>query len=202
MGSLNVLPLKRRVGQYIAMHAMLTARDFFLTYSYPSGPFTCIFSKTSSNFFLCWLWLTLVPVQARRIKQATLLDAGSCVECPWNINWLKKHDLWPCSGELQTQKLKSHLMRTQSLNILPLKPGVGQYIAIRAMLTARDFFLTYFYPSGPFTCIFSKSLPIFSPCWPLLTPVSVQARRVKQVTLLDAGSCVECGRNMNRPKKT
>ena len=31
----------------------------------------------------------------------------------------------------------------------PLKPGVGQYIAIRAMLTARDFFLAYFYPSGP-----------------------------------------------------
>ena len=24
----------------------------------PSGPFTCIFSKTSPDFFLCWLWLT------------------------------------------------------------------------------------------------------------------------------------------------
>ena len=24
---------------------------------------------------------------------------------------------------------------------------------------------------------------------------------MKSVTLLDAGSCVECGRNMNRPKK-
>ena len=56
------------------------------------------------------------------------------------------------------QKLKSHLVRTQSLNVLPLKPGVGQYIAIH---TARDFFLAYFYPSGPFTCIFSKPLPIF-----------------------------------------
>ena len=31
------------------------------------------------------------------------------------------------SGELRTQKLKSHLVRTQSLNVLPLKPGVGQY---------------------------------------------------------------------------
>ena len=28
----------------------------------PSSPFTCIFSKTSPNFFLCWLWLTPVPV--------------------------------------------------------------------------------------------------------------------------------------------
>ena len=66
-----------------------------------------------------------------------------------------------CSGELRTQKLKSHLVRTQSLNILPLKPGVGQYIVIHATLTARDFFLAY-YPSGPFTCIFPKPLMIFS----------------------------------------
>ena len=46
------------------------------------------------------------------------------------------------------------LVRTQSLNVLPLKSGVGQYIAIHATLTARDFFLAYFYPSNPFTCIF------------------------------------------------
>ena len=39
------------VGQYIAMHATLTARNFFLANFYPSGPFTCIFSKTSSRFF-------------------------------------------------------------------------------------------------------------------------------------------------------
>ena len=56
----------------------------------------------------------------------------------------------PRSGELRTQKLKSHLVRTQSLNVLPLKPGVGQYIAIHATLTARDFFLAYFYTSGVF----------------------------------------------------
>ena len=48
------------------------------------------------------------------------------------------------SGELRTQKLKSHLVRTQSLNILPFKPGVGQYIAIHPTLTARDFFLANF----------------------------------------------------------
>ena len=60
----------------------------------------------------------------------------------------------PRSGELRTQKLKSHLVRKQSLNVLPLKPGVGQYIAIHATLTARDFFFAYFYPSSPYTCIF------------------------------------------------
>ena len=67
------------------------------------------------------------------------------------------------SGELRTQKLKSHLMRTQSLKVLPLKPGVGQYIAMHATLTARDFFFANFYPSGPFTCIFSKTSPEFLP---------------------------------------
>ena len=62
----------------------------------------------------------------------------------------------PRNGELRTQKLKSHLVRTQSLNVLSLKPGVCQYIAIHAALTARDVFLAYFYPPGPFICIFSK----------------------------------------------
>ena len=67
----------------------------------------------------------------------------------------------------------SHLVRTQSLKILPSKPGVGQYIAIHATLTARDFSLVYFYPSGPFTCIFPKPTPIF--------PV---------LAVANAGSCV------------
>ena len=49
-----------------------------------------------------------------------------------------------CSGELRTQKSNSHLVRTQGLNVLPLKPGVGQYnIVIHSTLTARDFFLAY-----------------------------------------------------------
>ena len=58
------------------------------------------------------------------------------------------------------QELKSHLLRTQRLKVLPLKPGVGQYIsiAIHATPTARDFFLANFYYSGPFTGIFSQNL--------------------------------------------
>ena len=59
---------------------------------------------------------------------------------------------------MRTQKLKFHLMRTQSLKVLPLKPGVGEYIAMLTTLTARDFFFANFHPSGPFTCIFFENL--------------------------------------------
>ena len=94
--SLKFLPLKPHVGQYIAIHATLTATDFFLVYFCPSSPFTCILSKTAPYFyfFLCWLWLTLVPVQAHRMKWVTMLGAGSRVECLQHINRHKKHDLW------------------------------------------------------------------------------------------------------------
>ena len=56
-------------------------------------------------------------------------------------------------------------MRTQSLNVLPLKPGVGEYIAVHATLTARDFFLANFYPFGSFICIFqnlSRFFPVLA----------------------------------------
>ena len=94
------------------------------------------------------------------------------------------------------QKLKFHLI-TQSLKVLSLKPGVGQYIAMHATLTARDFFLANFYPSGPFTCIFSRAFPEFFLCYLWLTPVPVQANRIKFVTLLNVGSRVECSRNIS-----
>ena len=71
--SSKVLPLKPGVDPHIAMHTMPTARDFFLANLYASGPFTCIFSKPLPEFFLCSLWLTPVPVWARRIKYVTLL---------------------------------------------------------------------------------------------------------------------------------
>ena len=70
----------------------------------------------------------------------------------------------PRSGELRTRKFKSHLMRTQSLQVLPLKPGLGQYNAMHATLTARDFFLANFYLSGPFTCVFSSTSSKFFLC--------------------------------------
>ena len=91
--------------------------------------------------------------------------AGSLSSCS---NFTRVPFVPPRSGELRTQKLKSHLARPKSLNVRPLKPGVGQYIAIRATLTARDFFLAYLYPSGPFICIFPKPL-LISPFWLWLT---------------------------------
>ena len=64
---LNVLSLKPGVGQYIAIHAAFTARDFFLTSTLlVHSP--AFFPKTSPDFFLWWQWLTLVPVKAHRIK--------------------------------------------------------------------------------------------------------------------------------------
>ena len=67
----------------------------------------------------------------------------------------------PLSGELRTQKSKSHLVRTQSLNVLPLKPGVGQYIVMHATLTARDFFLLISTLPVHSSAFFPKPLPIF-----------------------------------------
>ena len=55
-------------------------------------------------------------------------------------------------------EIKVPICWKQSLRVLPLTPGVGQYIAIHATLTARDFFLANFYPPGLFTCIFFQNL--------------------------------------------
>ena len=55
-----------------------------------------------------------------------------------------------------------HLVRTQSFNVLPFKPGVGQYIAILATLAARDVFLAYFYLSVYSPAFFPKPVPISS----------------------------------------
>ena len=63
--------------------------------------------------------------------------------------------------ELRTQKLKSHLMRTPSLKVLFLQPGVGQYIAIHDTLTARDFFLANFYLPVHSLAFLPKPLPSF-----------------------------------------
>ena len=53
-------------------------------------------------------------------------------------------------------------MRTQSVKVLPLKPEVGQYIAMHAMLTARDFLLISTLPVHS-PAFFPKPPPIFFP---------------------------------------
>ena len=74
--------------------------------------------------------------------------------------------LSPRSGELRTHKLKSHLMRTQSLNVLPFKPGVGQYIALHATLTAWDFLLPCLFL--PFQSIYLHFFQNLSQSFPVL----------------------------------
>ena len=73
----------------------------------------------------------------------------------------------------------------------PAKPAVGQYIAIHAALTARDFLLISSLPVHS-PAFFRKPLPIFpvlavavANSWFLCRP-----RRIKQVILLEAGSDV------------
>ena len=102
----------------------------------------------------------------------------------WNCHDKKLHVIisYPCGGELRMQKLKSHLVRTQSLNVL--LQSLEQVSIQPYILRFLPGISSLFYPSCPFTCIFSKTSPNFS-C----------------VTLPDAGSCVECPRNMNRHKK-
>ena len=65
----------------------------------------------------------------------TPLQKRKTVTAEWYINvclpkafeaWIaRRSDKQSHSGELRTQKLKSHLLRTQTLRVLPLKPGVG-----------------------------------------------------------------------------
>ena len=84
------------------------------------------------------------------------------------------------SGVLWTQKLKVHLLRIQSSKALSLKPGVGQYIAMHASPTARDFFLA------------NSILPVRSPAFffsPKLLPIFFSV-----LSLASTGFCV-CPQN-------
>ena len=103
---------------------------------------------------------------------STALQKRTTVNAEWyiNIGLPKAFEAWTArrpnkqsrSGELRTLKLKSHLLRTQTLRVLPLKPEGCQYIAIHATLPVRDFFPANIYPSGPLTYSFPKHLPSLS----------------------------------------
>ena len=95
--------------------------------------------------------------------------------------------------------MKSHLVRTQTLIVLPLKRGVGQYIAIHATLTARDFLLISTFPVHS-PAFFPPPSPIFSVLAVAKTGSCVGPQN-KIGHRLDAGSRVECRRNINRLKK-
>ena len=82
----------------------------------------------------------------RRVHKGTIFTSYALDDVSVAVSYSR-------SGELRKE------MTTQSLMVLPLNLGAGQYIAMHATLTARDFFLANLYPSGPFTCIFPKPLP-------------------------------------------
>ena len=56
-------------------------------------------------------------MNGRQTDIERLADRGGLIRA--KSHFIVSH---PRSGELRTQKLKSHLVRTQSLNVLPLKP--------------------------------------------------------------------------------
>ena len=123
------------------------------------------------------------------------LARGECVSLNkfcWRFESGSSRWFWTWSGHRSSVPLPppSHLSLTwptpccgepKSQNLF-LRPGVGQYIAIHATLTARDVFLASFYPSDPFTCIPPPPPPI-SRVFPVLAEantVSVWARRINR----------------------
>ena len=132
--------------------------------------------QTCLTYPSCWKvglqiswWTTLInTVFSTVFSQPTELGMAPRQQC--FVFWMTfsavlTEETWslPCSGELQTQKLKSHLVRTQSLKVLHVKPGVDQYIAIHDILTARDFFLVYSTLPAHSLAFLPKPLLIFFP---------------------------------------
>ena len=72
------------------------------------------------------------PVQyCRVLKTETVKLLKICFLTTYSALWLH-------SRILRMQKLKAHLLRTQSSKFLPSKLGVGQNMAMYASPTARD----------------------------------------------------------------
>ena len=130
----------------------------FLSYD----PFTCIsfhkFSRQLSVFSLC----------SPSLISALLVLSTIYLFLQVSLNGFRD-PARPRSGELRTQKLKSLLVRTQSLSVLPLKPGVGQYIAIHATLTAREFSSLLISTLPVHSPAFFQNLSRFFLCWLWLT---------------------------------
>ena len=80
----------------------------------------------------------------------------------------RTNDRFPTVRVLQMQKLRTHLLKTQSSKFLLLKPGERQNIALCPLLqfvhSHGAFFPANLYPPGPSTFIFSKTSPEFFLC--------------------------------------
>ena len=73
---------------------------------------------------------------------------------------------------------------------------------MHAAFAAKDFFFANFYPSGPFTRIFFQNLSRVFPVLAKANTGSCVGPQKKKVTLLAAGSRVECSRNIKIGSKT
>ena len=110
------------------------------------------------------------------------------------VLWLEINRSQLFTFDLRTQKLKSHLVRTE-LKHSPFKVWRRSvYIAIHATLTARDFFLISTLPV--IQMHFFQNLSPFPPCWLWLTNGSCIGPQNK------IGHVFECPRNINRLKTT
>ena len=92
--SSKVLPFKSGAGPYIAMHAMPTARDFFLANFYPSGLFACIFFPESLPSVFSVLTVANIGSCVGSQNEIGQPAGDSRVEWLRNMNRLQKHDLW------------------------------------------------------------------------------------------------------------
>ena len=124
-----------------------------------TGSFLALSVSSSVGYSLSWLIAQVEPLSMflepdtyRGVPKGLLTFLGSLYKAR--------------SGELRTQKLKSHLVRIQSLNVLPFKPGVGQYIAIHATLTAGSSSLLISTLPVHSPAFFSKTSPNIFLCWP------------------------------------
>ena len=109
--------------------------------------------KFYNSLIACKRWTSIASLQ--KIQWFTPEETPSSWQ---TTSYLVKQDpKWPHRTELRMQKLKTHLLRTKSLKVLPCKSGAGPYIAMHATPSATDFFLANFYPSGPFTWFFFQN---------------------------------------------
>ena len=125
-----------------------------------SGP------KTSFNLFPSYsfreslsLFLKPQDLKGYRVALSSVCPIASLV---WRLSLNASPT--PRSVELRTQKLKSHLLRLQSLKVLPEAWSRSVY-SHTYYAYCQGFLPRLFLPFGPFTCIFSKTSSNFFLCW-------------------------------------
>ena len=145
------------------------------------------------------------------VDNANWFTIGHCWQCKlihhWSLLTLQTALLamgHSHSRVLWLQKLKTYLLRTQSSRVLPLKPEAGKYIAMHAMLTAKDSLLISILPVHlPAFFSLPKPLPGFS-CFGygqhqfLCGPTEWNRSPCSSLQTIDAGSHVECPWSINR----